>query len=332
MIPLRSPEVAFRFNDQLRLNDVETGHAIQGTLDEDALLSSYCRNSYMTTSIVIGCGYLGLRVAKLWRDAGHDVIVLTRSDERAAELAALGLKPVVGDVTRRESLLALPQSDVVLHAVGFDRSAQPSKREVYVDGLRHVLDALATRCRRFVHVSSTSVYAQQAEEWVDENSPLEPTDESGCICLAAEQLIQQAAASNPTVAFNILRLSGIYGPLRLLSRIEAIRSGASLPGPRDSWLNLIHVDDAARTVVACAERGAAGATYLVSDDRPIRRHEYYEHLARLLNAPAPTFDDTAIARHTKGRGKRCCNRKLREELKVELHYPTIETGLPQALQ
>lgn len=239
---------------------------------------------------------------------------------------------MIGDVTDRASLDNLPEVDVVLHAVGFDRSAAPSKREVYVSGLGQVLDAMTNRCRRFIHVSSTSVYAQQAEEWVDENSPLEPIDESGCICLDAERLIQQAAERSPATAFNILRLSGIYGPQRLLSRVDAIRTGASLPGPRDSWLNLIHVDDAASAVVACAERGVAGATYLISDDRPIRRHEYYEQLAALLSAPAPTFDEAAIARHTKGRGKRCRNHKLRTELKVELQYPTLEAGLRRALQ
>ncbi len=283
-------------------------------------------------TLIIGCGYLGLRVARRWREDGHAVAALTRSERRAAELDALGLNAIVGDVTDRESLRRLPEADVVLHAVGFDPSGQPSKRVVYVDGLRNVLEALANRCGRFLHVSSTSVYAQQAEEWVDEDSPREPADESGRICLDAERLIEQATATRSRTAFNILRLSGIYGPQRLLARADAIRRGASLPGLRDAWLNLIHVEDAARAVLACAGRGAPGRTYLVSDDRPVRRHEYYEHLARLLNAPAPAFDDTAIARRAKGLGKRCSNRRLRDELEVELQYSTIETGLRQAVQ
>lgn len=282
-------------------------------------------------ALVIGCGYLGLRVARRWREDGHAVSALTRSTRRAAQLETLGLATILGDVTDRQSLARLPEVDVVLHAVGFDRSAHPGKREVYVDGLRNVLGALSNRCGRFLHVSSTSVYAQQAGEWVDEDSAREPTDESGCICLDAERLIQQATANRSQTAFNILRLSGIYGPRRLLAAIDAIRSGATLPGPREAWLNLIHVDDAARAVLACAERGVPGTTYLVSDDRPIRRYEYYESLARLLHAPAPTFDDTAIARRAKGLGKRCDNRRLRNELKVELQYPTIESGLRQAV-
>lgn len=281
--------------------------------------------------LVIGCGYLGRRVAERWLATGDEVWALTRSVERANELASAELIPIVGDVTHCSSLTALPEVDTILHAVGFDRSAAATKHAVYVDGLSNVLVAMKGRCQRFIHISSTSVYAQHAEEWVDEQSPCEPTEESGCICLDAERLIQQAAPTSSGTLFNILRLSGIYGPQRLLSRIEALRTGARLPGPRDSWLNLIHVDDATTTVMACAERGDAGATYLVSDDRPIRRHEYYDRLADLLNAPPPTFDDTAIARHTKGHGKRCRNHKLRQELHVELTYPTIERGLKHAL-
>mgnify|MGYP003471153645 CR=1 FL=1 len=37
--------------------------------------------------LVVGCGYLGSRVARLWRDAGNEVHVVTRSAERAAALA-----------------------------------------------------------------------------------------------------------------------------------------------------------------------------------------------------------------------------------------------------
>lgn len=281
--------------------------------------------------LIIGCGYLGRRVAARWLDQQADVSALTRSTSRATELQQLGLQPLIGDVTDRQSLANLPEVDIVLHAVGFDRTAAPSKRSVYVDGLQNVLDVMATRCECFLHVSSTSVYAQQAEEWVDENSACEATDESGCICRDAEQLIQRAAAEHSHLRCHVLRLSGIYGPQRLLSRIEAIQAGTPLPGPSDSWLNLIHVDDAAQAVLAAADRGQPNQTYLVSDDRPIQRHEYYALLAKLLHAPEPTFDTTAIARHTKGRGKRCCNRRLREQLGVPLTFPTIDAGLPHAL-
>lgn len=282
--------------------------------------------------LIIGCGYLGRRVAQRWLDAGDDVCALTRSEANTAAFRELGIESLIGDVTQADSLNTLPECDTVLHAVGFDRSATPSKREVYVDGLRNVLDRVAGRCGRFLHISSTSVYGQEDGELVDEDSPCEPQHESGQICLDAERLVSEAAARCDLPAATILRLSGIYGPQRLLARIEAIHEKQPLPGNPDAWLNLIHVDDAAAAVVAAADSapGQVGLL-LVSDDQPIRRRTYYETLARLLNVDEVRFDEDAPARHTRGRGKRCCNRRLREQPGLTLQYPTIETGLPQAL-
>ncbi|MEE3365082.1 MAG: NAD-binding protein, partial [Planctomycetota bacterium] len=63
--------------------------------------------------LVIGCGYLGHRVARSWRDCGWDVAALTRSVERAADLERSGLAVCVGDVTDLDSLATLPSADVV---------------------------------------------------------------------------------------------------------------------------------------------------------------------------------------------------------------------------
>src|SRR5438067_673076 len=125
----------------------------------------------MSAKLIIGCGYLGRRVAALWRDAGLRVLATTRSTQRADDLRALGVEPIVCDVTRPETLTALPRSvDAVVHCVGFDRAAGPSMRTVYVDGLGNVLHALAGWTGRFVHVSSTSVYGQTNGEEVTEDA------------------------------------------------------------------------------------------------------------------------------------------------------------------
>lgn len=277
--------------------------------------------------MIFGCGYLGRRVAAQWHAAGDDVFALTRSKDNAETLRQVGITPILGDVTDARSLEGLPEFDTVLHAVGFDRSASATRREVYVDGLANVLEAVSGRSRHFIHVSSTSVYGQQNEEAVNETSACEPASESGAICLEAEKLV----LSSQLEKANVLRLSGIYGPGRLLSRIEGLKAGLPLPGEPEAWLNLIHVDDATSAVQACEERGIHGDLYLVSDDQPIRRRKYYETLASLVDAPAPTFDPQASARHTHGLGKRCVNRKLRDELGVELSYPNIEVGLKHAI-
>jgi nucleoside-diphosphate-sugar epimerase len=95
-------------------------------------------------------------------------------------------------------------------------------------------------------------------------------------------------------------------------------------------LNLIHIDDATRAAVAALDQEMPDPLYLVSDDRPVKRREYYTLTARLLNAPPPRFkppcpDD----RDTTNR--RIANRTMREVLGVALAYPDITTGVPAAL-
>ncbi|WP_339909733.1 SDR family oxidoreductase [Symmachiella dynata] len=282
--------------------------------------------------LIIGCGYVGQRAAQAWLSEGHSVSALTRNAENATRLAAQGITPILGDVTRPASLIDLPAADLVLYAVGFDRSAAHSQRDVYVDGLANVLAEIHARTGRLIYLSSTSVYGQTGGEWVDESSPCEPIRDNGQVCLDAEQVIKSQLGGDSTAEFQILRLAGIYGPNRLLARVAALRDGEPLAGNPEGYLNLIHVEDIVRTILACAERGVAGQTYLVSDDRPITRRAYYETLAQLIGAAAPQFGGSGSGRHgAESLNKRCKNRRLRDELAVELAYPTIETGLPAAL-
>lgn len=231
--------------------------------------------------LILGCGYLGRRVAHLWRESGHRVAALTRRNADAVR--TLGAEPITGDVLARDSLRALPEASAVLYAVGLDRSAGRSMREVYVGGLANVLDTLP-QCGRFVYISATSVYGQTNGEWVNEASPTEPTEESGKVVLEAEQLLR---AKRPDAI--ILRFAGIYGPDRLL-RKQPILNGEPLVGDADKWLNLVHVADGARAVLCAESRGAPGETYNVADGAPVSRRDFYALLAELLHAAEAKFD------------------------------------------
>ena len=137
--------------------------------------------------LIFGCGYLGGRVAERWLAAGDVVAAVTRSAARAAEFHQRGLQPLIADVTRPESLGQLPTAETVLWAVGFDPHGGKSRWQVYVDGLRAVLDALPEETGRLVFISSTGVYGDSGGDWVDEDSPCRPTREAGQTLLAAEQ-------------------------------------------------------------------------------------------------------------------------------------------------
>jgi nucleoside-diphosphate-sugar epimerase len=277
----------------------------------------------MANKIVLGCGYLGSRVASLWQAQGHRVFATTRSGSRAEELRHKGFEPVVCDVLGPAGLDKLPPGATVLYCVGFDRAAGRSMRDVYVDGLTRVLASLPTP-RRFLYVSSTGVYGQTEGEEVEETAATEPQEESGKIVLEAEEVIRRML---PEAV--ILRFAGIYGPGRLLRR-QAVEAGEALAGDADKWLNLIHVDDGAAAVLAAETRTLPGA-YNISDDVPVRRREFYSRLAQVLGAPEPRFVPTALGTESlahERNNRRILNRRMRRELGVVLRYPSFQEGLP----
>ena len=259
-----------------------------------------------------------MRVARNALRAGHQVTALTRNEERGEEWKPLGITPIFGDVLNPASLRSLPAADVCLYAVGYDRTARADKRTVYVDGLRNVLMEIRQRVPRLIFISSTSVYGQQAGEIVDESSPCEPDQENGRICCDAEEVVREFGKGAV-----ILRLSGLYGPGRLIARKEQLLQGTPLEGSPQTWLNLIHVDDAARAFQLLTDQSASSPLYLLSDEVPLRRGDFYGAIARHIGAPEPIFS----GQEGLPLGKRCDSSLIRKELNFSFQYPDAVSAI-----
>jgi nucleoside-diphosphate-sugar epimerase len=268
-------------------------------------------------NLIVGCGYLGRRVARRWLGLRRRVIALTRRN--SDELAALGIEPIIGDVLHPP---ALPEAVTVLYAVGFDRAVGAPMRDVYITGLGNILDVLPPSSR-FLYISSTSVYGQTDGEWVDESTATEPIEGSGQIVLESERLL---CGRRPDAI--VLRFGGIYGPDRLLRRRSQLSVGEPMSGDPARRLNLIHVDDGADAVLAAEEHGTLGETYNIVDDEPVTRLDYYAMLAELTRAPPPRFDNQPEARAS---NRRVSNKKAKDSLRWRPSYPSCREGLPAAL-
>ena len=281
--------------------------------------------------LIFGCGYLGARVARLWLDQGAEVTALTRSPQRAEQFSQQGIAPLVGDLAAPDSLPQLPEADTVLFAVGYDRQSGVPLREVYVEGLRRVLTALPRSVKRFIYISSTGVYGQNDGGWVDEQAPCLPTREGGKACLEAEALLAESDFADRVI---VLRLAGIYGPGRIPRRSD-LMAGKPIAAAAEGFLNLIHVEDAARIVLQAEQLPAGQKTpaprlYLTSDGSPAVRGDYYRYLAELLQAPPPQFVSPDTDSHAAARAaadKRISNRLLMSELGISLKYPSYREGL-----
>ncbi len=278
--------------------------------------------------MIIGCGYLGQRLGVLLLRDGVRVFGTVRSSGRAAEIAGLGIEPIIADVLQPDSLRGLPRAHRVFYCVGFDRAAGAAMRAVYVDGLQNVLENLPPSVGRFVYASSTGVYGQAGGEWVDEDSPTCPLHESGKVCLEAEGRIRAWTGSAV-----VLRFAGLYGPGRIVRR-TILERGEPIPGDPDKFLNLVHIDDAARVSAAALDADEPEPIYVVGDDRPVTRREYYSVAARALAAPEPRFampipGSAEAARDATN--KRVANHRMKRGLGITLLYPDITTGLPATL-
>ncbi len=271
------------------------------------------------TTLIVGCGYLGLRVARLLREraAQSEVIGTSRSPSRFEEIAEAGARPILADVLDPESLASLPDFDAVVYCVALGRTS----RQPPATAMRAFLSELDRRGwqGRFVHVSTTSVYGQTDGSWVDERSPVEPTTEAGRSALAAENLIREVRPSAVTI-----RMVGLYGPGRVIGR-SGIQRGEPVSGDPDRWLNLIRIEDAARVVVAALAADSPSPLYLACDDRPLLRGEYYSAVAATIGMPPPVFagGDGPGADPS----RRVCNRLMREGLGVIPEFPDVFAGL-----
>ncbi|NBT14532.1 MAG: SDR family NAD(P)-dependent oxidoreductase, partial [Planctomycetia bacterium] len=182
-----------------------------------------------------------------------------------------------------------------------------------------VLDRLPG-VRRVVFSSSTGVWGTDDGAVVDETTPARPAREAGRVLLDAEALLHARVGDRGTA----LRFAGLYGPDRL-PRLDDLRAGRPIAADPDSWLNLIHIDDAARIVVAVAASPHARRLYVVSDGHPVRRRDWYAHLAARTGSPPPTFDTSA--ERTRGADKRVDPSLLFRDIPLALTYPDSFRGI-----
>ncbi|EHK66276.1 NAD-dependent epimerase/dehydratase family protein [Achromobacter arsenitoxydans] len=231
--------------------------------------------------LLIGCGDLGLRVARRFLARGDEVHALRRHPPAGDDS---GIQWLQGDITRPDTLPALPQGVTRLIHLPSPGGRDPEAyRGVFVDGLANVLKALdGSRLQRIVFVSSSAVYGEHHGDWVTEDTPPAPQGFNGRVLLEAE-----AALAAQPVSSTAVRFAGLYGPGRL-QLIERLRSGAAgAPVQPEHWANRIHIDDAAAAVVHLALLPEVEPIYIGCDDTPLPLHVLYAELARMIGAPEP---------------------------------------------
>ena len=286
---------------------------------------------------ILGCGYVGCELGRRLA-TDHDVWGVRRSERGLDDVRTVGLEPVQADVTDRDSLDAVPDADWVVFAANAGGRDAESARETYVNGLRTTIEAFGEReesPERFVYTGSTGVYGDFDGEWVDEETPLDPTTDRQEALVEAERTALDATDEHE-IAGTVARFGGLYGPDRY--RIQRY-----LDGPvTDGYLNLVHRDDAAGAVAfLLAEDEARAEIVNVVDDEPVSKAELGDWFAEQCGVDPPAkrtieerLADEDLSESAKTRiaaDKRCSNAKLRE-LGYEFAFPSYREGYRAAIE
>jgi len=284
------------------------------------------------TVLILGCGDIGCRVARLEQLQGHTVTALARSPETASRLGRRGIGAMAGDLDTPESLTALPPHISTLYYF-----APPPPAGDEDPRIHHALSALARPPARLVYISTSGVYGDCGGAWIDEDWPLTPKSARGRRRLAAELALRGWSRLTGTTIV-ILRVPGIYGPGRL--PVERIRRQVPVIDPHEApYTNRIHADDLAAVCLAAARRGQPGQAYNISDGNPTTMTDYFWRIADLYGLPRPPAIPLAEGRQVLSpamlsfmeESKRLINRRMLDDLGVRLRYPDLAHGLPACL-
>jgi nucleoside-diphosphate-sugar epimerase len=289
-------------------------------------------------AVVLGCGYLGLRLIRALIARDVRVTAATPRPELIADVRAAGANPMRADALEPSSLRPLAElgPDVVFDLM---RPQQLGPDRYTTWGTRNLAQGFAdTPPGALVYLSSTSVYDTRLSGWIDERSEAHPASAFGGARLEAERIYLETMRTHG-LPVRICRAPTVYGPFRTLrARLE---SGAySRVDDDEQWVSRIHVDDLVTGLIAAWERGRSGEVYLLCDDEPVTGRRYAELTADLLSLPLPPpLPREDIRQELGGAGferraalGRCCNRRMREELGVQLLYPSVSQGVPASLR
>ena len=292
-------------------------------------------NAGVQKILIVGSGDVARRIlSRLARR--HRVYAMLRDAGRAAAWRAAGALPVLADLDDRASLRRVAGlADSVLHLAPPPGEGPRDRRT------RNLLAALGngkSLPRRLVYVSTTGVYGDCQGARIDETRRFNGESPRAGRRADAERCLR-AWGRRTGVTVSILRAPGIYAADRL--PLERLRKGLpALTDADDVFTNHIHADDLAAACIAALRHGRGNRAYNVVDDSDLKMAEYFDRVAAAFGLSPPPRLSRGEAEQRMSplqisflrESRRIGNRRLKEELKMRLAYPTVDDGIHAALQ
>lgn len=256
--------------------------------------------------LVIGAGYLGSAFLSQGAQLKEDLIATTTSVQNKENLLKMaGLVEIFRhpDPDQLKALVEL--SDVICVFV----APKEEGYSLYLDLVRDLSSILLFSQKKHyvVYVSSTFVYEGLSLPIVSEDTPLDPKHTKAKALLEAEKGL--LSLSSDKISICVLRLAGIFGPNRELTKRASLLSSKVLAGTGLEPTNHIHVEDAAGFAWHCIKKSLVGIYNVVMPQHP-KRVDLYQHLCSQLSIPPPTFSPEKTVEH--GCGAVVSSQKMQE--------------------
>ncbi|MBO6622832.1 MAG: SDR family oxidoreductase [Balneola sp.] len=236
------------------------------------------KSADLDSVLIIGCGWVGTKLATTLISQNINVFGSTRSAEKASSLRSLGIEPIIFDLEKEDTIQTdLPKVDAIVISVSPGRGDQRSQ---YPNHIQKLSTLLASSNQQVIIYSSTSAYKGKMGI-VTELDAL-PDPETDNVILAAEGELKTIIPDSV-----ILRLGGLFGsdrhPVKYLAGREGISNG-------DAPVNLVHREDVIAATISVLSQKIPGVIFNVCSDHHPTKKELYTNLSEKLGLETPSFN------------------------------------------
>ncbi len=277
------------------------------------------------TLLILGCGYVGSKLAAACVAQGMKIKATVRKQEAADRLIQQGFDVVINDDPALLDTQWLSNCDAILDSIPLSYDAQRKPFETQSSWVQPLVKKLPN-LKWAGYLSATSVYADSDGAWIDEASTHFSASPRGKQRIKAEQAWFDSAAPA-----EIFRLAGIYGDERNI--VNKLMDGGykTVAWQPAHYSNRIHVDDIIAALLAAMQKPEAKRIINLSDDEPCSHQDYVCQLAEIIGAPQPIILTPEQAEKEMSAAyldffrdnKRISNRKLHKLLLPKLKYPNF---------
>ena len=216
---------------------------------------------------ILGCGWLGLPLARQLVQQGHQIKGSTTSQEKIEVMKSIGIIPYLIKLTEEEpQWVDFLKTDVLVITI-------PIKE---IKPFKYLIKTLASTVK-IIYTSSTAIYLPSKEP-INEKNALDAQHP----LLAIEQVIRNSG--NPST---IIRLAGLFDQRRHPGRWFANKVLTHPNGP----VNLIHLDDCLGIINKIITHQVWNEIFNACANEHPSRKDFYSRASRALGSPPPQINE-----------------------------------------